>query len=143
MRAVIDLLTGATDIWERHHVAFAYLFGSQARAATHPLSDIDVAVHLTEEVEPASYLSVRLALAADLATLLGTDNLDVALLNEAPVALGYRVVREGVVVHRGDEKARIGHWATVVDRYIDMEPMRRTLADGTRHRLEEGRFGRP
>jgi hypothetical protein len=30
-----------------------------------------------------------------------------------------------------------------VDRYLDMEPFRRVQADGLRHRIEEGRFGRP
>lgn len=51
-----------------------------------------------------------------------TDTVDVVILNEAPVALAYRVVREGEVVFCRDERGRIEHWATVVDRYLDMEP---------------------
>lgn len=136
------LRTRGAQVLADHRVVFAYLFGSHARHKAHAGSDIDVAVYLDEEVTPSSYLDVRLALAADLADLLETDTIDVVILNEAPVALAYRVVREGEVVFCREDGARIEHWATVVDRYIDMEPMRKTLAEGTRHRLQEGRFGR-
>lgn len=147
MADVHEVLSGAAEVWQRHGVAFAYLFGSEATGATNPLSDIDVAAHLGDDSDPASFLSVRLALIADLDDLiarsLANHRLDVVILNEAPVPLAYRVLRDGKLVFCSDEVARVRHWAWVVDRYIDMEPMRRTLAEGTRHRLEEGRFGRP
>jgi hypothetical protein len=52
------------------------------------------------------------------------------------------VIRDGRVLCSRDERARIRHWVSTVDRYLDMEPFRRALAQGERHRIEEGRFGR-
>lgn len=118
-------------------VLVAYLFGSVARGTSGSLSDVDVAVLLREGADTASR---QLALAADLAEIAGS--VDLTILNDAPIALAYRVLRDGRVIMCRDERARVEYWAHTVDRYLDMEPFRRTLAEGLRHRLEEGRFGR-
>ena len=128
MKSAYELLTGATDLWGRYPVAFAYLFGSEAQGKSRPNSDIDVAVYVADGQDRSSYLDLQLRLIADLGDLMQTDQIDVVILNEAPVALSYRVTRDGRIVFCKDEAARIHHWAEVVDRYIDMEPMRRTLA---------------
>jgi uncharacterized protein len=125
---------------EEPDVLVAYLYGSHARRTAGPLSDVDVAVLLRED---ADRLSRRLDLIATVAEATGQDAADVVLLNEAPVALGYRVLRDGVLLVSHDERARVRYAARTVDRYLDMAPMRRMYAEGTRHRLAEGRFGRP
>ena len=71
------------------------------------------------------------------------DAADVVLLNQAPVALGYRVLRDGHLLLSRDDRARVRFYVRTVDRYPDMAPMRRTLKAGMRHRMAEGRFGRP
>ena len=70
------------------------------------------------------------------------ERTDVVLLNDAPVSLAYRVVRDGEIILCRDDRARAEHKLLTITKYIDMEPMRRTLAEGLRHRIEEGRFGR-
>jgi hypothetical protein len=120
-------------------VLVAYLFGSVARGTAGALSDVDVAVLLVEDVDP---LDARLRLMADVAASIGSDDVDVVVLNTAPVALGYRVLRDGVVLLNRDNHARVEHWVRMVDRYIDMEPFRRALSEGTHHRITEGRIGR-
>lgn len=127
------LLSAAPD------VVVAYLFGSFARGHAGPLSDVDVAVLLRD---PADEAGCR-RLVADIASIVAPRRADVVVLNDAPVALAYRVVRDGQVLVSRDEAARIDHWVRTVDRYLDMAPARRTLADGLRHRLRERRFGRP
>jgi hypothetical protein len=77
-----------------------------------------------------------------LAAALGSDDVDVVVLNTAPVVLGYRVLRDGLLLLSRDDRARVEHWVRTVDRYIDMEPFRKTLSEGTRHRIVEGRIGR-
>ncbi len=71
-------------------VLFAYLFGSLARGTAGPLSDIDVAVYLKEGADSGE---VKLDLAAGLMLALGTDRVDVVVLNGAPLPLQARVVR--------------------------------------------------
>lgn len=120
-------------------VLVAYLFGSRARETPQALSDVDVAVLLDGDVTPDR----RLQLIDTLSRAAAPDTADVVVLNDAPVALAYRVVRDGQLLVDRDPRARVRHWAGTVDRYLDMAPMRQQLAEGLRHRLEEGRFGRP
>ena len=121
-------LAGETD------VVVAYLFGSRARGTARPDSDFDVAVLFSENPDYRR----QFELAADLG-----PNIDLVVLNDAPVSLAYRVLRDGIVLVNRDEYTRIDHQVRTIDRYLDMAPMRRTLAAGLRHRIEEGRFGRP
>lgn len=116
-------------------VVVAYLFGSRARGTPRSGSDRDVAVLLADDVDVGRR---RVELTAALG-----PGVDVVVLNDAPVALGYRVLRDGVLLVNRDDRARTRHWVSTVDRYLDSEPLRRVLAEGLRKRLEEGRFGRP
>jgi len=140
--AEADLESRLRAVLERQpDVLVAYLFGSRARRVAGALSDIDVAVLLREDGNPT--LSRRLALLRDLAAACGRDDVDLVILNEAPVSLAYRVLREGRLLVSRDELARVRHRARTVDRYLDMEPFRRVHAQGLRRRLEKGTFGRP
>lgn len=116
-------------------VVVAYLFGSRARGTARPGSDVDVAVLLDDAADPH-------ARQLDLAAALGGDA-DVVVLNDAPVALAYRVLRDGVLLVCRSERARVHHHARTVGRYLDTAPLRRALEAGQRRRLEEARFGRP
>lgn len=120
-------------------VLAAYLFGSAARGTAGPLSDLDIAVLLSDGADTAGR---QLDLIAGIGETARSESVDVVILNDAPVMLAYRVLRDGRLIFCRDETARTAHWARTVDRYLDMEPLRRTMAEGLRHRLEEGRFGR-
>lgn len=118
-------------------VLVAYLYGSPARGRAGPLSDVDVALLLDSDDEQR-----RLELTAAIAHAVAPMRADVVILNDAPVALSYRVLRDGMVLVSRDDKARVDHWVRTVDRYLDMAPARRLLAAGTRNRLRQARFGR-
>lgn len=66
------------------------MFGSAARGALRPLGDVDVAVYLDEAVDP---VQARLDLVALLTRHLGTDAVDVVVLNRTPTALLGRIVQ--------------------------------------------------
>jgi hypothetical protein len=70
-------------------VVFAYLFGSAARDRLTPLSDIDVAVYLEEG---SDFAGARLEVIRHVTRHLGTDEVDVVVLNTAPAALVGRVL---------------------------------------------------
>jgi predicted nucleotidyltransferase len=140
MPSVDDLQAKLRAVLEpRSEVLVAYLFGSVARGTSGPLSDVDVAVLLSDDVDP---WAVQLELMAAVASVIGSSDVDVLVLNRAPVSLAYRVLRDGQLLLSRDERARIRHWAATVSTYIDMEPFRRALSEGTHHRIAEGRFGR-
>lgn len=70
-------------------VVFAYLFGSAARGELRPLSDVDVAVYLTDAADP---VQARLDLVTTVTRHLGTDAVDVVILNTVPTALIGRIL---------------------------------------------------
>jgi predicted nucleotidyltransferase len=76
-------------------VEFAYLFGSASTGRVTPRSDIDLAIYVSESAD--AHL-VRLEASRVAARHLGTDAIDIVLLNTAPVALAGRVLTSRVVV---------------------------------------------
>lgn len=70
-------------------VVFAYLFGGAARGRLTPLSDIDVAVFLAEE---GDLDQGRLDAVECVTRHLGTDEVDLVVLNSAPSALLARIL---------------------------------------------------
>lgn len=136
-----DLRTRLREALEREpDVLVAYLFGSHARGTSGPLSDVDVAVLLSDDADP---FKRRLDLIGAVSRIVGDERTDVVVLNEVPVALEFRVLRDGQELVCRDEVARVRHHRDTVIRYIDMTPMRRELERGTRNQVTEGRFGRP
>jgi predicted nucleotidyltransferase len=76
-------------------VDFAYVFGSMAAGRRTPRSDVDLAIHVADH---ADGLAVRLEVALAASRHLGTDAVDVVLLNAAPIALAGRVLTTRRVV---------------------------------------------
>lgn len=76
-------------------VEFAYLFGSAAEGRLTPRSDVDVAIFVSARADADT---VRLDVARAVARHLGTDAVDVVLLNSAPLALTGRILTSRRVV---------------------------------------------
>jgi len=76
-------------------IDFAYLFGSAVTGRLTPRSDIDIAIHVTEAVDPHA---LRLDVITATARFLGTDALDVIVLNVAPLSLAGRVLTSRRVI---------------------------------------------
>jgi predicted nucleotidyltransferase len=78
-------------------VISAYLFGSQSSGRPHAESDIDIAVLLEWSAHPTGRerFEVRLDLLGLLAEPLGTDRVDLVVLNDLPPLFARRIVTEG------------------------------------------------
>lgn len=83
----IKALKSILEMDER--VTFAYLFGSVTRKENNVLSDIDIAVYLCDNCEPAA---AKLDIIGKLMELLGDDCFDLVILNIAPLPLAARIV---------------------------------------------------
>jgi hypothetical protein len=77
------------------NVIFAYLFGSLARKNVHPLADVDIAVYLRDMNARAEY---RLDLFSRLSDSLETAELDLVVLNAAPISLAGRILMHKLVL---------------------------------------------
>ncbi|MEX2106817.1 MAG: nucleotidyltransferase domain-containing protein [Solirubrobacterales bacterium] len=132
-------LAGAFD---REGVVAAMLIGSQARAKAGPLSDVDIGVWHEPGLGPDERLELQLELAAAAAAALGTDEVDVVLLNHATPLMRHRAIRDARRLVERDPKTRVHLEAKAILDYLDTKPLRAEFAQGMRHRIEEGRFGR-
>jgi predicted nucleotidyltransferase len=138
--AALERLRGALD---RDGVVAAMLIGSQARGNAGPLSDIDVGIWHEPGLDPSTRLSLHLALASAAARALGTDEVDVVMLNRASPLLRHRAIRDARRLVERDPKARVRFEAKALLDYLDTKPLRDELAHGLRRSIEEDRFGRP
>ena len=78
-----------TTLSHREFIVFAYLFGCIITEFITPMSDIDIAVYLNTN---ANISEERLGLIGDLMTTLKTDDIDLVILNSAPLTLQARIV---------------------------------------------------
>jgi len=80
-----------------------------------------VAVLLRPEVPPEDYLAVSLRLARRLESALRERVDAVTVLNDAPLRLQYRVLRDGVTLHVADDDARVRYETTTHPMAMDFE----------------------
>ena len=76
-------------------VIFAYLFGSLAKGKPTPLSDVDIAVYLSEESDA---IQVKMELLGKLMELLETDEIDLTILNTASLPLTARGIENKILL---------------------------------------------
>ena len=103
-------------------VLFAYLFGSQSTGRAGPLSDVDIAVYLDDSVDA---LETRLALIDLVSRHVGSDRVDVVVLNSAPIALAGRVVESRRVILDRDPFARHRYESSIIRQFADFRLVER------------------
>jgi predicted nucleotidyltransferase len=126
---VADALARALDGLVNRGTVAVYLFGSHADDRAHRESDIDVGVLFDRAVYPTARarFEARLDFAAVLARALGTDQIDIVVLNDAPPMLGRRIVTTGRRLYCGDDAATHAFVRDVQLRAADLAPfLRRT-----------------
>lgn len=94
-------------------------------------------------IEPEQILPERLRLMGDLSIILGRDDIDIVVLNEAPPALGYRVIKDGQLIYTrdGTKSQRIDYQVRIMKQYFDYLPTQKIFSDGLARRLKGGDFG--
>jgi len=79
-------------------VKLAYFFGSRATSEPGPLSDYDFAIYV-DDPDPSRVLEIRLALLSQLQQRLGTDQVDLLVLNQVESSeLKYEIVAGGILL---------------------------------------------
>ncbi|MBM4352052.1 MAG: nucleotidyltransferase domain-containing protein [Deltaproteobacteria bacterium] len=83
----IDLLTDL--LTENSNTIFAYLFGSLVKNKKKPLSDVDLGVYV-KNIKKLDYLSFY----EKISNILRTDEIDLVVLNTAPISLTGRILQK-------------------------------------------------
>jgi predicted nucleotidyltransferase len=125
--ALVDRLRAALE--PHAEILDAYLFGSHARGDAAAHSDIDVAVFIdrVRAREPASF-GCAAELTSILMSALGTNDIDVVVLNDAPPLLYHRVLRDGVRLVARDLAATTTREGQALSRYCDYVPQLAKIA---------------
>jgi len=76
-------------------ILFAYLFGSLARKKAGPLSDVDIAVYCEEG---SFFPEKKLEILGNLVGILKTDEIDLVVLNRAPLAIRMKILENKKVI---------------------------------------------
>jgi len=126
---VSELLPQATAYLQaRKDIFFAYLFGSLASGILRPLSDIDIAVYLKKK----NISEKRLQIIGDLADILKTDEIDLLVLNTAPISLRMSVLKQRRVLADNEPFFRHKYESFTMRAYFDFSKLE--------HRILERRF---
>ena len=84
------------------NIVFAYLFGGLLKKKRNPLSDVDLAVYV-KNAKKLDYLSMF----GKIADILNTDEIDLVILNQAPLSLSGRILRDRRVLI--DKRPHVRH----------------------------------
>lgn len=135
------MLPGLANICrEDESIAAAYLFGSYARSDTGPMSDVDIAVLLDRVVKQGAYFDKRLDFISKFCLHLKTNEVEMVILNEAPMLLAYQVVKEGILLYERDHNQRIAFETRIIGRYLDSKYYRKIGITYLKKRIERGNF---
>jgi predicted nucleotidyltransferase len=125
--STIDRLRqSAEEVFRGSPVLFVYVFGSVARGTARAGSDVDGAVFV-DPAEPRDAADHSLALARRLSDASGVARVEVVILNDAPLPLRGRVVKERVVIYSRNEPVRVEFESLTLWEFFDFQIHARPL----------------
>lgn len=102
-------------------ILFVYLYDSTVYDPTLPGGDIDIAAYLKPSTMK-EYIRKESELRDFLVSRLGTDEIDLRVLNALPLVLQYGILKEGTLVFSRDEIERVEFETTVMMRFFEIKP---------------------
>src|SRR2546430_6711101 len=102
-------------------VLFAFLFGSNATGRARKESDVDVAVYFDPATAREELVTLSLDVAGRLADTSRLPRIEVVAMNDAPLPLLGRILRDRVVIYSRDETARVRFEAETRSAFMDFD----------------------
>ena len=97
-------------------ILFAYLFGSLVVGRIGPLSDVDIAVYLSEKLP---YAEKKLEILGNLVNILKTDEIDLVVLNKAPLTLRMKILENKKIIADKTPFLRHRYESLTMRKYFD------------------------
>jgi len=137
--AINSILPRIKEACNRYpQVLTVYLFGSYACGRTTPLSDIDIGLLLVDNLPDMDSFRVEMSLQGDFQKIFKTNNIDLVVLNKAPLPVQYNATC-GILLFSADEQKRTAFEEYVRKYYIDCLPIYREYREEFLKRIREGK----
>ena len=106
---------------DENDILLAYIFGSQLKGKTGPLSDYDFAVFLSKK--PSFQFKYKLK--NKLVNFLDTGRVDLVILNDTFIELKYNIIATGKIIFQKNSIIRTEFEADTLSKYFDYLPVLR------------------
>jgi len=116
-------------VLSKYPVDAAYVFGSVARGVPTPLSDVDIALLLTNSLPAYERLKLELRVQGAIESEARLGSVDVRSLNDAPLLVRGRILQHGVLVYERNRSSRIAFEVSTRKQYFDFAPIASRLQD--------------
>jgi len=101
-----------------------FAFGSIATGRLKPLSDLDFGVFLSEKLNRLKRFDKHLELIGTFNTVFKTDEVDLVLMNNAPMKFCYDILKTGKLVHCRHPGDLVDFSEKIVKLYLDFKYFR-------------------
>jgi len=125
------------DVFQKHGIKLAYLFGSRVKGNNVKQSDFDIAVLFKKEPQDPLALKEITLLSSDLDEYFPA-RIDIVSLHSASLLLKYEVTAHNYLLYRENKVDRINFEVSVIKKYIDEEPVRRLYNNALHERILQG-----
>lgn len=137
------LLPALREACNRYEVALAYLYGSQARGQTGPLSDVDIAILFQSEAPKPQRVERLPHFTSEAMRIFKRPDVFVVDLADATPLLRYQVYHDGSLLFCMDEPLRVKFMVEALRDYEDTRPLRELQRHYLYQSIDAGTFGRP
>ena len=109
---------------ENPKVIFAYLFGGLTKGRSLPMSDVDIAVFLSGDVD---FRDEKMEILRRLTNVLKTDEIDLVVLNKASLPLVARIIKNKKILTDKDVFLRHRFESLILRKYFDFSVKERSI----------------
>ena len=101
-----------------------YGFGSISQGVFNPLSDLDFGVLLKDDFDKSAYFDKQLELIGLFNDIFRTDEIDLVLMNDAPLRFCYNIKKTGKLLYCREKKEIINFQERLIKLYLDFKYFR-------------------
>jgi predicted nucleotidyltransferase len=102
----------------KYPVIIGYVFGSEAKGESGPLSDMDIAVFVDKSIDKSGRFDLKLRLSNELSSIMDR-RVDLVILNDTPVQLSFEVIKDGELVFCRDQSIKVAVETEILSKYLD------------------------
>ncbi len=117
-------------------VIAAYAFGSQISGRPTPLSDVDIGILMDDDLADMDSFKIEMDLLGELQRILKTGNIDLVVLNKAPLPIQYSAT-SGMLLFTNSHEKKCDFEEYVRKYYIDCLPIYREYREEYLKRIRE------